>query len=209
MEEFKSNSNKSREDNKREHKKLEKVVTGEVKVRKEPGHKRFLNQMVSEDLENVWQYIVGDVLIPSLKSAISDVVANGIDMLLYGEIRGGSRGSSSRRSSGSRTSYSSYYDKSDREDRRRRANSSERYSCSEIIFDTRIEAEDVLDQIIKAIDEYGMVTVADYYDACGVASKYTDNKYGWDDRNNLDGAKVKRLSVDEYYISLPRPTPID
>lgn len=46
---------------------------------------KFADVFISEDVNNVKSYIVMDVLVPAIKKAISDIVTNGIDMILYGE----------------------------------------------------------------------------------------------------------------------------
>ena len=50
-------------------------------------------------------YIVMDVLVPAIKKAISDIVTNGIDMILYGEA-----GKSKKNSTASKVSYQKFYD---------------------------------------------------------------------------------------------------
>ena len=84
MEEYKSNSYKSKEQTEvPEEKKIQKVANG--KTRKKSELSKFANVFISEDVQNVKSYILMDVLVPAIKKAISDIVANGIDMLLYGE----------------------------------------------------------------------------------------------------------------------------
>ena len=47
---------------------------------------KFADVFISEDVNNVKSYIVMDVLVPAIKKAISDIVTNGIDMILYGKL---------------------------------------------------------------------------------------------------------------------------
>ena len=110
MDDYKPNSHRFKEeqktDVKEESKKLEKVVNGSVKVRKKSHLKEAL---ISEDASNIKSYIVIDVLIPAIKKAISDIVKNGIEMLLYGD-SGRRNGQLSPSSS---VSYRDYYDRRD------------------------------------------------------------------------------------------------
>ena len=81
--EYKSNSHKSNEVDER--KKVGKVVKGKVKTKKKSGITKFTDVFISEDVSSVKSYIIGEVLIPAMKKALSDIVTNGIDMILYGE----------------------------------------------------------------------------------------------------------------------------
>ena len=197
MEEYKSNSHKSRaEAAKREHK-VEKVVTGTVKTKKKGGLHKFTDVFISEDAGNVKSYIFMDVLVPAIKKAISDIVTNGIEMMLYGE------SGRKKSSNASRISYRDYY-KDDRQPRERGLARSN-YDFDDIILDNRGEAEDVLICMNDIIENYGLVSVADFYDLVGVTGNYTDNKYGWSD---IRSANVVRV-YDGYMIKLPRALPLN
>ena len=83
--ECKPNSNKYKQEQlkKEERPKINKVVSGTVKRSKNSGSK-LADVFISEDVSNVKNYILMDVIVPAVKKAISDVITNGIDMLLYG-----------------------------------------------------------------------------------------------------------------------------
>lgn len=198
MEEYKSNSFKSKENPKE--KKVEKVIKGSVKARKKSDARKFADVFISEDVGNVKSYILMDVLVPALKKALSDVVTKGMDMILYGESDRGKKASAA-----SKISYRNYYDKEN--DRRDRSSSRGRngYDYDEIILDTRGEAEEVLSRMDELVDTYGMASVADLYDLVGINGCYTDNNYGW---SNIRSASVIRVK-DGYKIKLPRALPLN
>lgn len=207
MEDYKPNSHLSKTEKAEKvdaevvsEKKVEKVVHGSVKSKKKSGIQKMADAFIQEDAQNVKSYIFMEVLIPALKKAISDVVTNGIDMILYGET-----GRSRKSSPGSKVSYRSYYD--DRRDDRRavRSSRSSGYDYDDVIIDNRGEAEEVLSRMDEILDKYGVVSVADFYDLVGIAGRYTDNKYGW---TNLQNASVVRVR-DGYVIKLPRALGID
>lgn len=184
-------------------KKVEKVVSGSVKVKKKNGVTKFADNFISEDIHNVKSYVITDVLIPSVKRAISEMVTNGIDMILYG-----STGGRSKRSSADRVSYRNYYDR--RDDDRHRDRDRDRvrtsaYSFDDIVLDSRGEAEEVLARMDELIDQYGIVSVADLYDLVGVSGNYTDNKYGWTNIRNAEPIRVR----DGYMLRLPKALPIN
>ena len=88
---YKSNSNRSKEAQKEE-RKLEKIVKGPVVARKKSGFDKLKSELISEDAKNIKSYVFGEVLIPAIKKAISDIVTDGIDILLYGGThKGGGR----------------------------------------------------------------------------------------------------------------------
>ncbi|MDO5397814.1 MAG: hypothetical protein Q4G33_07770 [bacterium] len=197
MEEYRSNSHKSRAEAAKHERKVEKVVTGTVKTKKKGGLHKFTDVIISEDVSNVKSYIFMDVLVPAIKKAISDIVTNGIEMMLYGET------GRKKNSNVSRISYRDYY----KDDGRSREHNSNRgYNYDDIILDNRGEAEDVLSRMDELIDTYGLVSVADFYDLVGVTGNYTDNKYGWTD---IRSASIVHARGGGYMIKLPRALPLN
>ena len=203
MTEYQPNSHRSRELQENEpaqKKKVEKVVSGAVKTRDNKGRK-FADIFISEDASNVKSYIFLDVLVPAIKKAISDIVTDGIDMILYG---GSGRGSRSK-SETSRVSYRSYYD--DKHDRRDSSSGygRGRFDYDDIIYETRGEAEKVRNQMLDVIDRYGFVTVGDMYDLSGLTPPYTANSYGWTSIRTAEPVRVR----DGYVLKLHKASPID
>lgn len=178
-------------------KKVEKVVKGKVKTKKNEIRK-FTDIFVAEDVSNVKSYLVMDVLIPAAKKLVSDVVRDGIDMLLYGEAH---RRSSSGPSTASYVNYNSVSTRRPSTTVR----SAARYNFDDIIIESRGEAEEVLTRMEELLATYGMVSVADLYDLVGITCDYTDNKYGWMD---LRGADLDRTR-DGYRLVLPRVVPLN
>lgn len=197
------NSHKAKEEKAQtevpERKKLEKVVTGKVKTKKRNEMSKLGEIFIAEDARNVKSYILMDVLVPAVKKAISDIVTNGIDMLLFGE-----GGRTRKTSSASTVSYRNYYDQKDT--RRDYSNTRTRtgYSYDDIILETRGEAEDVLARMDELIETYGIVSVADLYDLVGKTCNYTDNKYGWTNIRNAEPIRVR----DGYMLKMPKAGPI-
>ena len=197
MTEYRGNSHRSKEQKAEvAPKKVEAIAKGKTKKKSEV--RKFADTFVAEDITSVKDYIIMEVLLPAAKKAISDIVTNGIDMLLYGETK------SKNKTRESRVSYTSYYDR-DRDRDRGRTRGRVGYDYDDIILDTRREAEEVLDRMDDLIDNYGMVSVADLYDLVGVTGNYTDNKYGW---TNLRSADVQRVR-DGYLLKLPKALPFD
>jgi len=205
MQEFKGNSHKQREKEKQEKeqkREVTKVVSGNVKTKKKSGVTKFADIFVTEDLNNVKSYIILDVLIPAAKKAVSDIVTNGIDMILYGESRHTKRDSIS-----SRVSYRSYYDKGrDRDrDRDHSVNRRKTFDYDDIILDTYAEADEVLTRMDELIETYGDVSVDDLYSLVGITdNNYMNAKYGWTDLRDARPVRVR----DGYILKLPKAMPI-
>lgn len=199
---FPSNSHLSKMD-KREERKVEKVAKGNVVRKKKTLGKKMAETFLGDDTKSVTQYIIYDVLIPAAKSTISDMVSGGIEMLLFGD----TKGRNTRRDKGkSYVSYSSYYSGDrDRRDRDRERSARARHNFDDLDFESRGEAEEILSRLVDLIEDYGMASVADYYDLAGVSSNFTDDKYGW---RNLSMASVTRTR-NGYVINLPKTELLD
>lgn len=199
---YKPNSHTYKEERKETpvpEKKVQKVVNGKVRTKKNEVRK-LTDIFIAEDTKNIKDYVFMDILVPVAKKAITDIVKDSIDMLFYGETGRG------KKSSGGSTyvSYRSYSDS--RDDRRpNKPASSNRFNYEDIIFESKREAEAVLDQMCDLIDVYNFVTVADLYDMCELTAPYTSNKYGWTNLRNAETVRVR----DGYVIKLPRAVPID
>lgn len=187
-----NNSSKDREVTKKdESKKIEKVVSGNVIVKKTPWYKKAIAAFIGEDVDNVGDYILYDVLIPAFKDTLSDIVSGGIDMLLFGKAR--------RTSTRSKNGVIAYNEVGKKRDRSHTIRS--RRSIDSVVIPSRAEAEEVMDRMTDLYETYGVVSAADFYDLVGVTSEFTDNKYGWD---NLASMRLRRVP-DGYLIDLPDP----
>jgi hypothetical protein len=200
VEDYRKNSSKAKAEaeEKTSGKKVEKVVKGSAKPKKKSELRKIADAFIQEDVGTVRNYIFGEVLVPAIKKTFADIVTNALDMFLWG--KGGSR---RPRSSAERISYRNYYDsprRTTRESERRRS-----YDYDDIILDSREEADQVLARMEELLDDYNMVSVADFYDLVGITGKTTDNHYGWTD---LRDASVVR-DRDGYLIKLPRAIALD
>lgn len=195
MENYQSNSFKSKElEAKQPEKKLTKVAN--AKLKKKSEIQKIAETFVAEDLNKVKNAVLMDVIVPAVKKVISDIVTNGIDMLLYGEVK------HNKTTTTSKIGYNSMYNSQNQANTARVARSS--YIYNDIILSSRGEAEEVLNQMNEIIGTYGVVSVADLCEIVGVTGEFTDNKYGWSD---IRDAYVER-SKDGYMLKLPRALPI-
>ena len=196
MPEYPDNSHSARENTSPPSKRVEKVVNGTAKTRKQSEVKKFAGIFMPDEVGDVKTFIITDVVIPGLKNAIADVVS----IVLFGEA--GLIGT--QKNAGSKVSYQRYYDDPRRDDRRNynpRPRPVSGFEFDDIIFDNRGDADLVLDQLESAIANYGMASVLDLYDLAGLTCQnYMADKYGWTD---IQSARVARTR-DGYILQLPR-----
>lgn len=210
---FPSNSHKSRTEPQIERPKRDKIVTGGVRKQKKTLGKKFAETFVADDSKSVISFIVEDIIIPTGKNTLveivktlGDIVQDSVNMVLFGEKR-----STIRRPMGqnNRFSYNSIFTSNQTGPIQHRSMSHHnraRHDFKEILLEHRAEADEVIFSLINLIDDYGQATVADLYDFVGVDSNYVDMDYGW---TNLDGVKPIRERGGGYLINLPKPRKLD
>jgi hypothetical protein len=193
--EYTPNSHKYKEEQKAaSERKIEKVVTGNVKTKKKLSGKIFN----TGDMGDVKDYLIDEVAVPGVKNLILDFIIGGATRLL------GGKGKYARSSGGSKISYRDYYDSPSSDRRQPAVTGGGRFDMEDIIFPTRTDAEAVRDQMDEVIAKYGFVTVGDMYDMAGLPQPYTGQKYGW---TSIVNSRVESVR-DGYVIRLPKMGPI-
>lgn len=186
-----------------EKKEVSKIVKGSVNMKKKSIGERMADVFISDDAGSVGDYILWDVVVPGIKDAIGDILHGSIDRV-FGDGRSIRRTRYAATGSGARIHYSGLYDtkRSSRRDERELARHN---NYKDIIFDSRNDAEDVLDAMTDILNAYGAVSIADLNELVGITGEFTDNKYGW---TNLSRSGVKRVQ-GSYALDLPRAIPLD
>ena len=203
IKEYKPNSHKSKAEAKAAEEKREKIAAvAKAKVVTKKKNK-LLSSFISDDAVSIKDYIVDEFLIPLVQKTICDIFEEIPKTIFYGK-------SGRRRSSNSdRVSYTKYSSRRDRDrDYRDRDRDSYRrtdiFDSTDIIFDSRGEAEKVLAVMDEIMQEYEIVRVADLYDLAGVSCDFPANDYGW---TNIRNARVVHVR-DGWVIEMPRAVSI-
>ena len=200
MAEYTNNSFKAKEE-KKERTEKQAVVSKTPKTRKKSEIQKAAGLFISEDASTVKEHLIQDVVIPTAKDLIVNVITDAVNIIFWGSTR-------RKSGSGSRIGYASRFDEvrdpRDRDRDKRRDRTAIEYD--DIIFDNRGDAEAVLANMDACLEQYGVVTVLDLFDFAGVTThNYMADRYGW---KNLSTAEVRRIR-DGFIIDLPRAFPID
>lgn len=183
----------------------EKKVIAKAKIQKKSAIKEALRIFFTQDIPEIAEHLVIDVAIPAAKNAINDMVTQGIQQLLYGEV------DPRRRSTSGYTSYSrysrdnrgtAYYES--RRTERREPSRSKPTNVEDLVFDTRGDAVDVIEYVAEAIEEYGQVSVADLMSSVGIQPRYTDERWGW---TTTDAFELRQIR-EGWLVSADRPEPL-
>lgn len=193
-------------------KKVDRVTSGDAKLRKRSLRKQFTETFIAGDAKTATRYAMFDVLLPGARDVVFEMVMEGFRKLMFG-------GESSRR--GSTTPQSGFggvvnYNRvgapspimsmlgggGPQRSMSRAARG--KHDFDEVILQDRREAEEVLSQLFEVLSQYGTVTVADLYELVGVNATHADHRWGW---QALPGAGVTRVRGG-YLLDLPNPQPI-
>lgn len=185
---------------KKPEKKFEKVTTGKVVTKEKNDIQKVASMFIAEDLKTVRDHIVKDVAVPKLRDFFADLMIATVNMIFHGDDR--PRSNYNSYAQPSRVSYNRY---SDNRSSNTAYSAAAQINYQDIIFSSRGDADEVLNQMIDALATYGTVSVADLYDLVGMTSNYTDNKYGWHD---LRTAYIQGVSGG-YIIRLPKPVALN
>ena len=212
---FPSNSDKSREITNRPP--VEPIIhnSSNVTSASKSWGQRLLRAFISSDATNIKEYIVCDVIIPTIKNTIVDVV----EMTFFGN----STGRGSRYSGGS----SGYHYNYARISQNTYGNSKSYYNSGgyaqnatpmtreddlpdyrDIVItgqNARYEAEKIVTEMRNNMEQYGSVPVADLYRLCGMTPDYTKENWGWSGDPGQIGI---RMVNGGWLIVVPNATPI-
>lgn len=208
MENFPSNSNETRakSTDAREERHFDRVVETPVVRQKKPLGARLRETLFNGD--NIVQYVVNEVLLPAFKDTMSDAVSTAVNRALFGESGDNRPRKTPSRSTafggGTHTNYSRY-STPPREAARSIPRRARIGTFESIIIASRVEAQIIMDQMHKAVEKYGMVSIRDLYEMVGEGFHTTDNDFGWTDLNT---ARIRQVRSG-WMLVLPDPEPLE
>lgn len=179
-------------------------------LKKKTFGEKFKETFIKEDAKDVGDYLLHEILIPTITETIVNSFKNAIELFFFGEV---SRGGNSRNGRGNNTyvSYSSYSSRNQQDMRRgssRYDNRTRNISDNgDIIFNSRSTAQEVLNELFDIISQYRCVSVADYYEEVkrrvdiDIPSSHQDNNWGW---TNLSYTDIIPARGGGWIIDLPK-----
>ena len=195
-----------------EQKAVEKVaLKGTVVVKKPSFVSRLKETFIAEDARDVGDYILWDILVPTIKRTIRDIIVGYADRIFLGT------GVSSSSSNLYRERGVTYVRRTDygaasrptikatnvkvESVPRTEITSRVNFGLDDIIFDNYQDAAEVLDRLVDHLETYGHASVDTYFELIGKSSPFTTQNWGW---KSLASASIIH-TTDGYLIKLPRP----
>jgi hypothetical protein len=182
-----------------------KKIVDTAKTRKKPIYKRISGMFIGGSAKSASDYVVFDVMIPAAKDMIVEAGSSMIERIIFGDSRRGRRGGATPPPGGAQGFFNynkPYTVASQQEAPRLSRQARAQHNFDEIILATRLEAEEVLENLYEIVSHYDVVTVADLYKMVGVSSNHVDTTWGWTD---LTGAGVSKVRGGGFLLDLPGP----
>jgi hypothetical protein len=190
---------------------VKQIVQGSVRRRKRSMSKRFFEMYGGGDFRSTAGTVILDILVPAAKDTVVDGFTMLIEGMIFGDAAPRGRGSSRRGNvfRQGNVGHTPYHDPRQMrrpEPRGMTPRGRGNFNFEEILLDTRVEADAILDEMFDMLKEYESVTVANLYGMLGIDARFTEHKYGWYD---LSSAQVRRARGGGYLLDLPKPEPLD
>lgn len=181
--------------------KKERVSTGIVKANKQSSFGKAMGNFFIRDIHEAGEYIAQNILVPKLRGFCDEILTGTIHAVF-----GGGRNDSGSNGKSNYNYNSRYVTSRDRDDYRRYDYDRADYNYRDITFESRGDAERVLDILYDDLREFKTVSVSDLYDRAGIAyNNRQGRKYGWSDLRN-----AKIISVrDGWAIEMPPVMALD
>lgn len=180
-----------------------KIVAKATKMKK-PIFTRIGEALFGEGgIRNVFINIGRDVVLPAIQNTIVDGVTSGINMAVFGE---------NKRSKGPYSGpYSGPVRYNDRFNSKATpvqngngyiSNIKAANRVNDYIIEKYENTEEILSRLGDHSKEYGVVSIAEYYDMIGVETTYVDYEYGWTDEDIMKST-IRRVA-NGWFIDFPR-----
>lgn len=187
-----------------------KKIEGVVKVKKPLG-KRIAESFGGQDLKTVGKTLAVTVLLPGAKDIMMSLLEEGGRKIIYGDDarRGSTAGRLRQTSYGAASRGATVITSAVRDSREAAITPREKsqFDFSGLLIEDPTVADRIIMEMESAIEEFGLVTVADFFEAIEVSGNgYTDRQFGWDAKA-FAGAEPKRVRGG-WILDLPEPLPI-
>ena len=211
MQDFPANSAKARARSEGppqdERPRVERVTSAEAVLRKKGLGSRFKDTFIGGSARGALDYMIVEVVIPEIQDMMINAFQGGVERLIRGEHRPRRSGGSAYSTNPPRVNYQGMSTNSAPPTRTISRQSRTRHDFGEIVFQSRRDAEEVLERLYDVLSRFGEVPVADLYELTGIQSGHTDTKWGW---TSLRGGRIDTLRNGRgYSLNLPSPEPLE
>lgn len=201
MQDYKPNSHRFKESQPAstpaapEKKKIEKVITGKATVKPKGELAKLAETFFAEDIRKVKDYLIKEVIVPTIKDTIWTVIARGSERMLYGE-----SGHAPKNSKLGHINYNNLF-KQTGNPAPSSGSTSSQYAVDNIFLDNKGDAEKILWAMKSYIDQFGSVSISEMYDMLEQPiGDFMATRWGW---RSLNTASVVRITDDCYKLNLP------
>jgi hypothetical protein len=195
--------------------KIKKIEGVNVVKVKKPLGQRIAESFGGDDLKTVGKVLFITVLLPGAKDLLMDVIEVGGRRMIFGEGAGrrasgngfisgggGTRIRQTNYGSASRTIGSNSVREPALGSREKR-----QFDFSNLVIADASKADEIIMEMEAAIEEFGVVTVADFFEAIEeTGNGFTDRQFGWD-AAAFAGAEPKRVRGG-WILDIPEPLSI-
>lgn len=183
-------------------KRPEPIVDKPIELRKKSFWTRTKEAIFLDDSGSIGGYIIKDIIVPTIRDTIYDIVTGGLSMALYSTPKA-TRG---RRNSnnGPYISYADYYNDG-RTAPRKTIPQADKYRTQFDIRNIPVPSSDIghlaLDELGERMRRYGNASVQDLFDILSIGSApATMVNYGW---NDISSATVEFIR-GEWLLRMPK-----
>lgn len=197
--------------------KVEKAIEGTAQVKRKPVGSRFRAIFTGVSLKDVVDDVVDKAIIPGIKGMLMDAGERALDRWLGDGSRSGVMPRGAARTMVTNVAHVAYNRFSapnttvaNRPEATRPPMQMSRrgqavFDFEEIEFATRKDASIILDLMYDRLQNYGSVSVAEFYGWADVRGNFTDQNWGW---KTLEGAGPTRARNGMFVLNLPDPVPL-
>lgn len=193
---------------------ITRIVEGEVIRRKKPLGRKFTDMFIGSDAKGTVGFIISTILIPTAQNAVIESGTAALERVFGQNLSPTSRHiARSAVSNAGHIAYNRMSQQSPFSQNTQRQIPSRmtprghaQHDFGEIIFSTKVEAVETLDQMFEVLSQYHVVAVSELYEMINEPANPIDTKWGW---TVLNGSQVRRVQGGGYLLDLPKPEPID
>lgn len=196
--------------------KAEKAIEGEAVIKRKTVGKRFAAIFTGVSLKEIVDDAIDQAIIPGIKGMLLNAGERALDRVFGNGIGNGNRiPNAAARTMVTNVAHVAYNKFSapnaatvrpDQAPMMMSRRGQSVHNFEEIGFATRKDASIVLDLMYDRLQNYGSVTVAEFYAWADVRGNFTDNNWGW---RELTGAGPTLARDGKYVLNLPLPVPLN